>query len=62
MTDMEKRVDEDYVCEDYGDVKQWTQIKVTVPLSELDEVEIPKLYGGESSWETLICVAPAIRK
>ena len=38
MTDMEKRVDEDYVCEDYGDIKQWTQIKVTVPLSELDEL------------------------
>ena len=32
----ENRRDEDYVCEDYGDVKQWTQIKVTVPLEELD--------------------------
>ena len=38
MTDLEKLVDEDYVCEDYGDVKQWTQIRVTVPLSELDEL------------------------
>ena len=35
---MEKLIDEDYVCEDYGDVKQWTQIKVTVPLCELDEL------------------------
>lgn len=35
---MEKRVDEDYVCEDYGEIKQWTQIKVTVPLCELDDL------------------------
>lgn len=28
--------DADYVCEDFGDVKIWTQIKVTVPLGELD--------------------------
>ena len=39
-----------------------TDGELVLPLSELDEVEIPKLYGGESSWETLICVAPAIRK
>lgn len=32
----EKYIDEDYVCEDYGDVMVWTQIKVTVPLRELD--------------------------
>ena len=38
MTDLEKMVDEDYVCEDYGDDKIWTQVKVTVPLSELDEL------------------------
>ena len=38
MTDLVKHVDEDYVCEDYGDVKTWTQIKVTVPLPELDEL------------------------
>ena len=42
MTDhkdmMEKQIDEDYVCEDYGEIKQWTQIKVTVPLRELDEL------------------------
>lgn len=31
-------VDEDYVCEDYGTVKEWTQIRVTVPLSELDDL------------------------
>jgi ribosomal protein L11 methyltransferase len=38
MADLEKLMDEDYVCEDYGDVKQWTQIRVTVPLAELDEL------------------------
>ena len=36
MTDLEKMIDEDYVCEDYGEVQIWTQIKVTVPLRELD--------------------------
>lgn len=30
--------DKDYVCEDYGSVKEWTQIRVTVPLSELDDL------------------------
>ena len=35
---LEKLIDEDYVCEDYGDVMIWTQIKVTVPLRELDEL------------------------
>lgn len=38
MTEMEKYIDEDYVCEDYGEVQVWTQIKVTVPLSELDRL------------------------
>ena len=41
MTDqdnLEKLIDEDYVCEDYGDVMIWTQIKVTVPLRELDDL------------------------
>ncbi len=44
MTDMIEKdtaiptVDEDYVCEDYGTVKEWTQIRVTVPLSELDDL------------------------
>lgn len=28
--------DKDYVCEDYGDVKTWTQVRVTVPVGELD--------------------------
>jgi ribosomal protein L11 methyltransferase len=28
--------DKDYVCEDYGDVKQWTQVRVTVPVEELN--------------------------
>ncbi len=31
-------IDKDYVCEDYGDIKQWTQVRVTVPLSELDDL------------------------
>ncbi len=31
-------IDKDYVCEDYGDVKQWTQVRVTVPLGELDDL------------------------
>ena len=41
MTDnkeLEKLIDEDYVCEDYGEVQIWTQVKVTVPLRELDEL------------------------
>ena len=32
----EKYIDEDYVCEDYGEIHIWTQVKVTVPLKELD--------------------------
>ena len=38
MTDLEKMIDEDYVCEDYGEIQIWTQIKVTVPLPELDRL------------------------
>ena len=38
MADLEKMIDEDYVCEDYGEVQIWTQIKVTVPLRELDSL------------------------
>ena len=30
--------DKDYVCEDYGTVKEWTQLRVTVPLTQLDEL------------------------
>jgi len=29
-------VDQDYVCGDYGTETEWTQIRVTVPLGELD--------------------------
>lgn len=36
MTEQMFDRDEAYVCEDFGDVKVWTQIKVTVPLVELD--------------------------
>ena len=38
MADLEKMIDEDYVCEDYGEIQIWTQIKVTVPLPELDRL------------------------
>lgn len=31
-------MDQDYVCGDYGTETQWTQIKVTVPLAQLDEL------------------------
>ncbi len=31
-------VDQDYVCGDYGTETQWTQIRVTVPLPQLDEL------------------------
>ncbi len=31
-------IDKDYVCEDYGDIKEWTQVRVTVPLTELDDL------------------------
>lgn len=31
-------LDKDYCCEDRGDVKEWTQIKVTVPLAQLDDL------------------------
>ena len=39
-----------------------TSGSLTLPLSELAEVEIPKLYGGEVALDNLICVAPVIRK
>ncbi len=29
-------MDKDYVCEDWGETQEWTQIKVTVPLEALD--------------------------
>ena len=31
-------MDKDYVCEDWGTETEWTQIKVTVPLGQLDEL------------------------
>ncbi len=31
-------MDEDYLCGDYGTVTDWTQIRVTVPLGELDRL------------------------
>lgn len=31
-------IDQDYLCGDYGSDTQWTQIKVTVPLEELDRL------------------------
>ena len=31
-------LDKDYCCEDRGEVREWTQIKVTVPLQHLDDL------------------------
>ena len=31
-------MDKDYTCEDWGEVNEWTQIKVTVKLQLLDDV------------------------
>lgn len=31
-------LDKDYCCEDRGNVREWTQIKVTVPLEDLEEL------------------------
>ena len=36
--------------------------ELILPMSELSDVEIPKLYGGEVGLDNLICVAPVIRK
>jgi hypothetical protein len=35
---------------------------LTLPLSELSDIEIPKLYGGKAVLDNLICIAPVIRK
>lgn len=35
---------------------------LTLSLSELSEIEIPKLYGGSTILDNLICIAPVIRK
>lgn len=35
---------------------------LVLPLEELSEIEIPKLYGGDPVLENLICTAPVIRK
>ena len=31
-------MDQDYICGDWGDVTDWTQLRVTVALSDLDEL------------------------
>ena len=31
-------MDKDYTCQDYGTETEWTRIKVTVPLGQLDEL------------------------
>lgn len=36
--------------------------ELTLPLAELSDVEIPKLYGASTATEDLICIAPVIRK
>jgi hypothetical protein len=35
---------------------------LTLPLSALADVEIPKLYGASLDLAELVCVAPVIRK
>ena len=39
-----------------------TEGGLSIPLSHLSDVEIPKLYGGKIELENLVCVAPVIRK
>ncbi|MBQ7931267.1 MAG: CehA/McbA family metallohydrolase [Clostridia bacterium] len=39
-----------------------TEGTLTLPLSDLGKITIPKLYGGETVPEKLICIAPVIRK
>lgn len=39
-----------------------TSGSLVLPLTELQETEIPKLYGGDPVFENLICIAPVIRK
>ena len=39
-----------------------TSGSLTLPLSDLAGVEIPKLYGGCAALENLICIAPVIRR
>lgn len=39
-----------------------TKGTLALPLSALSDVEIPKLYGGDNTWDNLICVAPVVRK
>jgi len=36
--------------------------ELTVPISELSDVEIPKLYGTDTGLDHLVCIAPVIRK
>ncbi len=40
-------MDKDYVCEDWGDEAEWTQIKVTVKLEKLDELSaVMSMYSN----------------
>ena len=40
-------VDKDYVCEDWGEENEWTQIKVTVKLPQLDELSsVMSMYSN----------------
>ncbi len=43
-------------------VYDMTPGSLTLPLGEMDDIEIPRLYGGKPVLENLICVAPVIRK
>ena len=35
---MRETMDKDYVCGDYGSETEWTQVRVTVKLEQLDEL------------------------
>ena len=39
-----------------------TSGSLTLPLSDLADIEIAKLYGNEAILENLVCIAPAIRR
>ena len=40
-------MDKDYVCEDWGEENEWTQIKVTVKLPQLDELSsVMSMYSN----------------
>ena len=55
--------DPDYVCEDYGDVKAWTQIRVTVPLEQLDTLTalMSMISVEPGRWKFVISASTALK-